>query len=180
MKNQGFSLVELVVVLGIIGILLSIVSISFNQWMVKNNIERQVNEMYMEISEARQLALNTRQARSVRFGADNKSLVFRRFSSEADLETGQGTVVKTKSLTYAVERSNWADPSDNPNITDADIVFTTRGIMNQPTAKSICIFSSVGPSIDALVIVQSRVGAGKIKTQKSEGGTCATANIDVK
>ncbi|MFZ4703010.1 MAG: pilus assembly FimT family protein [Candidatus Methylumidiphilus sp.] len=179
MKKNGYSLIELVVVVGIIGILLSIGSLNFNKWLVKNNIERQANEMYMEIAEARQLALNTRQARSVRFSAN--SLVFRRYSSDADLESGEGVEVKTKTLQFPIVHSSWADPSDNPNITSADILFTTRGIMDQVTPNSICIFSDVDPSADAIVIVYSRVGLGKIKTQGLKGvANCGTANIDIK
>jgi prepilin-type N-terminal cleavage/methylation domain-containing protein len=176
MRNRGFSIIELVVVIGIISILLSIASISFRNWNLKNNIERQTKEMYMEITEARQLALNTRQARTVTFSPN--SLVFRRYSSEADLEAGTGVEVKTKRLPFAITRNTWADPSpDNPNITDSDILFTTRGVMNQPTPKSICIYSAVDPAFDALVIVQSRVAAGKLKSQ---GGACDPTNIDVK
>ena len=174
MRNRGFSIVELVVVMGIIAILLSIGSINFRRWTVKNNIERQTKEMYMAITEARQSALNTRQAQTVTFSPT--SLVFRRYSSDADLEAGAGVVFKTKRLPFTITRSAWADPSDNPNITDSDILFSTRGIMNQPTPKSICIYSNVEPAFDALVIVQSRVATGKIKSQ---GGACATANIDV-
>jgi len=184
MKNRGFALLELVVVVGIIGIILTIVSINFGQWQVKNNIERQVNEMYMEISEARQLALSTKQARSIRFSAN--SLVFRRYTSEADLESGEGVVVKTKTLPYPITRNNWEIPSDNPNITNADIIFTTRGVMprqiltttpSDPQFLSICINSSVSPALDAVIIVPSRVATGKIKSQ---GGACDTDNIDIK
>lgn len=179
MKNNGFSLIELIIVIGIMGIIMSIVGINFNQWQVKNNIERQANEMYMEIAEARQLALNTRQARSIRFSAN--SLVFRRYTSDADLESGEGIEVKTKALRYPITHSTWAAPSDNPNITTADILFTVRGIMDQPTPNSICIFSDVGPSADAIVIVYSRVGLGKIKSQGSKGvADCGTTNIDIK
>ena len=179
MKNNGFSLIELIVVIGIMGIIMSIVAINFGQWQLKNNIERQANEMYMEIAEARQLALNTRQARSIRFSAN--SLVFRRYTSDTDLESGQGVVVKTKTLRFPIVHSNWVAPSDNPNITSADILFTTRGIMDQVTPNSICMFSDVGPSADAIVIVYSRVGLGKIKSQGSKGvANCVTANIDIK
>ncbi len=176
MKNHGFSLIELIIVMFIIGILLSIAALNFNQWQVKNNIERQTNEMYMEIAEARQLALHTRQARSVRFSAN--SLVFRRYTSDTDLETGEGVVVKTKTFRYPITPSDWSDTSSNPNITDADIIFTTRGIMDQPIPISICIYSTVSPALDAVVIVQSRVAAGKIKSQGVT--TCGTTNIDIK
>jgi prepilin-type N-terminal cleavage/methylation domain-containing protein len=179
MKNNGFSIIELVVVVGIIGLLLSIVSINFGQWQLKSNIERQANEMYMEIAEARQLALHTRQARTITFSANN--LVFKRYTSDTDLESGEGVEVKTKNLRFPIIHSTWVDPSDNPNITSADILFTTRGIMDQVTPNSICIFSDVGPSADAIVIVYSRVGLGKIKSQGSKGvADCATANIDIK
>lgn len=175
MKNKGFSIIELVVVIGIIGIILSIAMINFSQWQVKNHIERQANEMYMEIAEARQLALNTKQARSIRFSANR--LVFRRYTSETDLESGEGVEVKTKTLPFPITRSSWAKPSDNPHITNADIIFTTRGVMNQPTPKSICIYSAVNPYLDAIVIIESRVAAGKITEQ---GGACGTDKIDIK
>ena len=177
MKNHGFSIVELIVVIAIIGTILSIVSINFGRWQLKNNIEKQTNEMYIEIAEARQLALNTRQARSIRFLTN--SLVFRRYTSDTDLESGTGVLVKTKTLTYPITSSApWTvPPGGNTNFSTADILFTTRGVMNEPTAKAICIYSTVGPALDAIVIVQSRVAAGKINLQ---GGTCGTDKIDIK
>jgi type II secretion system protein H len=175
MKNNGFSLVELIVAMVIIGILLSVAVINFNQWMTKSNVEKQANEIYMELAEARELALHTRQPRSVRVSAN--SLVFRRYTSDADLESGAGVLIKTKTLRYPITPSTWSDPSANPNITAEDILFTTRGIVDQPTPISICVYSTVGPAVDAVVVVQSRVATGKIKVQ---GGACDLGKIDVK
>jgi hypothetical protein len=119
----------------------------------------------------RQQALVTGMTHRIQFASDT-SIVFRRYSSEADVSTGTGTQVMRKNLTYAINKSNWSAPSAT------EIEFNSRGIMVDPTPKSICVYSDAGPAIDSLVITQSRINMGKIIDQGNK--TCGRSNISIK
>jgi len=166
MNRNGFSLIELMVVIAIIGILLAVATLNFNSWVTRQNIDREVKEMHAEIMAAKQRALVTGQDNAVQF-PDPSTLVFRRFSSSADTA---GTVVQTKNLRYPVTLSS-AD----------SIRFNDRCMMVDTNDKILCVFTNANPSLDALVITQSRVSMGQIINQGSkDAAACTKANIKIK
>jgi prepilin-type N-terminal cleavage/methylation domain-containing protein len=57
MKNSGFSLIELVVVIAILSILLSIAGISGRTWLDRYRVESQTKEMYVDLMNARACAM---------------------------------------------------------------------------------------------------------------------------
>jgi type IV fimbrial biogenesis protein FimT len=166
MDRKGFSLVELLVIVCIISILLGIATINFNHWVRRYNIEKEVKEIYAELMLARQQSFVTGMNHRVEFESAN-SIVFRRYSSEWDLDHGSGVVVRQRILPYSITIS---DPNDKT------IEFNPRGMMNDIIPKSVCIYSGVTPPIDSIYITQTRINVGKIKNQ---GNSCEKANISI-
>jgi prepilin-type N-terminal cleavage/methylation domain-containing protein len=166
MLQKGFSLIELVVALGIISVLITFATLSFNQWTHKQNIEKEVKQMYADMMTMRQQAMVTGMTHDVQF-PNTKNISFRRYSSEGDV---LGLQVGKAALPYPVLVSN-----TNP------IEFNQRGLMADPIDKVICVFSDVEPSVDSLVITQSRISMGKIKNQGSkDAAACKKSNIEFK
>ena len=60
MKNHGFSLIELLIVIALIGILLAIAVPNYNETMTKTKIEAQTKELHSAITNARLAALQNK------------------------------------------------------------------------------------------------------------------------
>jgi len=165
MNRRGFTLVEVIVVIVIIGILSTLATIAFSNWQRKANIEKEVKELYADLMTIRQQALVTGMRHRIIFVSGGNSFTIRRYSSDED---AVGTQIQQKSLTYPLAKSDWASPLSNV------IDFNSRGIMDDPAQKSICIFSDAAPVPDSIVILQSRISLGRIINQ---GGGCAISNI---
>ncbi len=58
MKKDGFSLIELLVVVIILGIVASLGTVSFTGWIRKHDLESQVKEMYTDLMNARLTAMH--------------------------------------------------------------------------------------------------------------------------
>jgi prepilin-type N-terminal cleavage/methylation domain-containing protein len=66
-KAQGFSLVELIVVISIMTILLSLATIAFNSYQVNYNVESEIKTLYSDIMGARIRAMNENRPYIVKF-----------------------------------------------------------------------------------------------------------------
>jgi prepilin-type N-terminal cleavage/methylation domain-containing protein len=162
MNRRGFTLIELLVVIAIIAILLTLGTLAFNQWVRKSQIEREVKGLYSDLMYIRQQAVVTGMTHRIHF-VSAKSIILLRYSSEGD---ATGRQIEQKSLPFTISKSS-------PTFDDID--FNSRGMMEDPEQKSICIFSDAGPVPDSIVIQQSRISLGRIINQGS--ATCDISNI---
>ena len=156
MNKRGFSLVELVVVIGIIGILLSIAAFGFAQYTRKSQITNQTRLLYGDLMEYRTKALYEKKNWTIKISASGYGIY-----SSANTAVAP---VSTVALRHGVDINN-----------TADIVFDSQGLANV-SGKSVCVSSANDAAVDSVVISATRVQIGK----KKEGVSCAATNIDAK
>lgn len=161
MRERGFSLVELVVVLAIVGTLLAIGSLQFSSMQRKSDVEAQVRKIYSTLTDVRMDALYTKTPRTVLLSG-NQLIVY----PGSDTTVTPSAVVK---LSFPMAT----------NASPAKVDFNAQGMM-QSTDSSICVepgSTAENPSaMDSVVVSTVRTYMGKRQT----GGACVPASITQK
>jgi len=167
MNRDGFSLIELIIVIGLMSILLALATLDFGAWQRKSMVERYTKELYSDIQDARMRAAFTKKPQRVEFGA--QQVIFRSFSSEGDV---LGTKISTKILPLSFTLNSGWTPA---NLID----FDTRGVMSDPvpSAKVICFTTTEDAAYDALIITPALTSMGKVTNR---GSACAQTNVTQK
>lgn len=167
MKNDGITLVELLVVISIVGILTVALAFSFQGWMGRYNAESQVKQIYADLMNARISAMGRNHAFFADFPTTTSYRVREDTNEDNDPNVVAGdTILPTfpKKVQYAI---TWAGGT---------ISFNARGIMQPslfPLGATLCVFTTVNPDYDCIEISQTRMNMGKLT---NVGGTCDAAN----
>lgn len=163
MNSRGFTLIEVLIVIAIIGIISAIGTFQFNAYFIKSAIESQTRQMYTDIIEQRSRALFEKRNRGVRIASTVLSL----YSSANDAapRTVIGNPFETKVLKYPITSNN-----------NSDIIFDTGGMLDTVSNKTICISATNSASIDSIVVSETRIRLGKLKV----GTNCNENNVSAK
>ena len=146
MKRNGFSLVELLVVIGIMATLMTIAGISYNSWMQRYRLEGQVRELYVDLMNARVLAMQKNIVHGITIEANAYKLV--EDTDNSGTITSTDAVRRTKSLAYS---SDW---SNNTATLD------TRGLVS-PSVTIRFATAGVDAAYDCIVLIPTRIRMGK-------------------
>jgi prepilin-type N-terminal cleavage/methylation domain-containing protein len=191
MKNNGVTLVELLVTLSIIGILLIAVGLQYTGWIRKYSVESTTKDIYSDFMEARTRAMQqNREHFAILVDATSYAMI--------DDENGDGdwdadanfTLDAGDAMLPTFPKTVEYDLTWNGAVpANIAINFEEQGIV-QPTATplggTLCIFtdedgdgiSEVDPDYDCIVISQTRINMGKLASQAV--GDCNAANCDTK
>jgi len=161
MNRNGLTLIELMFAIAIIGILLAIGTLDFNQMTRKYAIEAQTREMYSDLVDLRLKAMYKKRAHAAKLTATT----FNAYSSQNTSGTPIG-LMYTKNLKYQITYSN----------TMATISFDSHGLTTD--LGCICTEPSGNPGgVDSVVFsYMTQFNIGK----RSTGGDCKSVNIEIR
>ncbi|UFS69639.1 prepilin-type N-terminal cleavage/methylation domain-containing protein [Geomonas sp. RF6] len=163
MQQKGFTLVELMVVIALIGILLSVATLNWGDMNRKTAIEREAKTVYADLMAVRLDALYTKQARSVVVSGTEFKVYNTNDTSIAP--------ASTKTLAYPLK---WT-----PDSSSLTINFDASGLVESDVPLCVAPDGSLATAnpatVDSLV-----VSAARVKLGKREGGACEVGSIATK
>lgn len=155
MNQKGFSLTELIITMGIMGALLAIATLPFNNWVKKAGIESQTRILQSDLNNARIEAVTSKTRRSIVLNPESYS--YKSYTSANENTTSGGKVIFTKVLNYQIAPITGS-------FTDRYVVFDTRGFVEippYPTVRALPSYS--GAAFDCIVISVGRNNIGKVE-----------------
>ncbi|MHB8120882.1 MAG: pilus assembly FimT family protein [Desulfuromonadaceae bacterium] len=154
MNARGFSLIELIVIMALIGILLSIGTLNFNSWSRKYAVEAQVKEMQADVTAVRLRAISTKLSHQVTFNPT--SLVV---SSLDDAGVATPLPEFNKTFKFPIQQFSSGTISE---FADTNIVFNERGYLPD-TGLTIAVgIGLADAALNCVAIHTARVNMGRI------------------
>jgi len=158
LRENGFTLVEILITITIMGILLSLATINFHDWQIKYRLDRQTAELFTDINSTRLAAIHTKKRRGIVLNPDSYAL--KNYSSDNESITA-GTVQKTVSVKFELK------PISGGSYSDAHHLFDSRGLLYNTTGTTITASPFNTGSNDCIILAVGRINLGKMTN-----GTC--------
>jgi len=183
-REDGLSLIELIVTITIIGILVAALSAEFAGWRKTSKVESQLKELQMDLMDTRSKAMQRNRIHFVRLETDGYQ-VHEDTNPAPDgnetLEVGNDALVLDKELNEGYPIT-WSGG-------DNELDFLRSGMSDLTGSKTICIDDNDPTDADeyyfnsdynCIVVTATRINLGKMNTKYSDGGTCSDGNCDQK
>lgn len=137
MRDRGVTLIEVLVVIGMLAILFAVAFPAFNRWRVKASIEGDVKDIYAFIQKARAVAFTEKQDIRIEINGRNVCMI---------------VVGQTNPLECF--------PLDNPFTVNGSVEISRRGYFSGRGTIRYAGTADVNPAYDCLVISVNRVKTG--------------------
>jgi type II secretion system protein H len=174
---SGFTLIEVLAVIAIVGILAGVAAASFTGMRKKYDVDNQVRKMHADLSSVKIMAMTKGRMHFVRLSA-NGYTAYDDSDPAPDgndvLTVGSDPVVlqSNQALNLSMVKSQEFLPISWTGGTD--MAFSPRGLTD--VSKTVCVFSDVNPRYDCINVSATRVTLGKLAVQ----GVCSAANCQIR
>lgn len=153
--EQGFSLIELIIVIAIIVIVLTTATLNFNTWQKKYGVEAQTRQMFTDFTAVRLEAIYRKQFATVTINTN--SYVVTLFATEA---LTNGTILMTQTLKYPIQQFTSGTPTSFSNTV---ITIDPQGYIGSGDYMTIAVAPSlVDAAINCLSVQGSSINIGGI------------------
>lgn len=159
MGRDGYSLIEMMIVVALMGILLAMATLSFNDYMRKARIESQTKTLYSDIVNVRSEAMFRRAGRLTTI----KKTLFSVYSTNLLV----GPPIKTTRLSNAVDITAYIGFDDTIRFNERGLLVDSEGhLLDQDHSIYICVSESNSAGLDSIIIGTANIQMGK------SNGTC--------
>jgi prepilin-type N-terminal cleavage/methylation domain-containing protein len=157
MKNSGFTLLEIIIVMAILGILLGIAAISGRDWLEHYRVEGQTKEMYVDLMNARVNAMQRNRVFFVTLAADpvNQYAIY---EDTHTLPDGDGDLQPTQD-TLVMQKTTRSPLQPHLGLGLTTFSFEKSGLVS--LNGTIRFYSSVDPFSDCIKLFSTRILMGK-------------------
>jgi len=183
MKRNGFSLIEVLVVIAIVGVLATLGIVNYLRWISRYYVENQVKELYSDIMKARVMAMSENRKYFVSLSSNEYKI----YGDTDPAPNGDGSLSTTSDAQIIPVPPATGTPTPWPGKafryttiwsgggTTSQIDFNERGLAN--VQRTICIYTDVNPLYDCVLVAPTRIILGKLNTP---GGGCDSVNCSPK
>jgi len=172
LRANGFSLIELLVVVIIVGILAGLGMASFEGLVTKYNVDNQMRRMHADLSNVKIMAMSKGRTHFLTLSASGYT-AYDDTNENETLNTGTDPVVLRSNQALNLSTVTTQQFSSITWAGGAGIDFNPRGLCTTAApAQTVCVFSSVTPRYDCIKVSPTRIVLGKLAAQ----GVCSAAN----
>lgn len=173
-NHRGFSLVEMLVVIAILGIMAAIGVPNLTNFVRKSRIENQIRRIYSDLMNARAMAMNKSMTHFVVFAGNTYTIIADTSKNDQNdgVPTDTQVLVRTgpEKTPFTYSHSALQDETTGDTI-GGWIAFNSRGIArtnNAPNGTISIQVTGVHPSLNCISISPTQMRLGKL----SSGGDC--------
>ncbi|MCX7857618.1 MAG: type II secretion system GspH family protein [Deltaproteobacteria bacterium] len=165
MKSSGFTLLEILVVVAIIGILASLSVFSFRDLILRYRVENQIQTLYSDLMNLRLAAMHRNRTCFLVLSQNS----YKGYEDSYPSPFGNDTLDGQDNLILPEKRVEFPFSESSTQ----DVIFDSRGFSK--TNKTICVFSTVKPQYDCLKVSKTKLTLGKLK---NISGECKSENCE--
>ncbi len=168
-NNRGFTLVELMIVIGICGILAAIAAAGMTNFMRKNRIENQTRQIYSDLNRARMMAMDRNIMHFFRIAGSSYEIYADTNNTGSNYETYDSSdtpVLKSEETDIVPFTFSGAVPGKEDVKANNEIRFNGRGLADKQ--GTLCVGGDdviTQPQVNCVVFRTTKTRMGWIKLQ---------------